>query len=120
MWLSVDIARLLEDGSPGNLRPLPVWAPATSWPIAEYDRGILELVLPFYRAHDRLISSSQARGIPVEDAVLHKVMGLLRSCPYLYGEGRRPIEIRPDRPLALQQISQWTPPILLEPDGTAA
>ncbi len=119
VWLSVDTARLHEDGTPGNVRPLPIWAPATSWPVSDYDREILGLVLPFYQKHDRLISSSHARGVPVEDALLSRILGMLRSCPFLYGEGRRPIEIRPDRPVVLYQVSTWTAPVLQEPDGTA-
>lgn len=119
VWLSVDTARLHEDGTPGNVRPLPIWAPVTSWPVSDHDRDILSLVLPFYQKHDRLISSSHARGIPIEDSLLTKVLGMLRSCPFVYGEGRRPIEIRPDRPVVLHQVSTWASPALHEPDGTA-
>ncbi len=118
VWLAVDTAKLKEDGTPGNLRPLPLWAPPTSWPISEFDAGILALVMPFYQEHSRLISSSHARGVPIEDKVLGKVLSKLRTTPFLYGEARRPIEIRPDRPVRQLALSPWSEPVLTEDDGS--
>ncbi|MBI6546735.1 MAG: SNF2 helicase associated domain-containing protein, partial [Cyanobacteria bacterium NC_groundwater_1444_Ag_S-0.65um_54_12] len=118
VWLAADITRLREDGTPGNLRPLPLWAPSSNWPVSEYDREVLSLLLPFYQKHARLISSSHARGIPIEDALLETILIKLRTYPFLYGEGRRPIEIRPDMPLKLRRLSPWSVPLILEMDGT--
>ncbi|MBM3268969.1 MAG: SNF2 helicase associated domain-containing protein [Candidatus Sericytochromatia bacterium] len=118
VWLAVDTAKLKEDGTPGNLRPLPLWAPPTSWPVSEFDQAILALVMPFYQEHSRLISSSHARGVPVEDKVLGKVLAKLRTTPFLYGEARRPIEIRPDRPVRQLALTPWADPVLTEDDGS--
>ncbi len=118
VWLAVDTAKLKEDGSPGNLRPLPLWAPPTSWPISDFDRGVLALVMPFYQEHSRLISSSHARGVPIEDKVLGRVLTKLRTTPFLYGEARKPIEIQPDRPIRQVALSPWAAPVLTEEDGS--
>jgi superfamily II DNA or RNA helicase len=107
LWLSMDMARLKDDGTPGATRPLQLWGSAHGKGYSDEDVAILELVTPFFQEHGRDFSSAHARGIPLLDPQVTPVLTLLRDSPFVFGAGRRPIEIRPDRPVRLRRLASW-------------
>lgn len=119
LWLALDVARIRSDGTPGPGRPMPIWAPQSSPDFRDEDRAILSIIQPFYQEHGRDFSSPYARGIPLRESMVGPVLSLLRTSPFVFGGGRQPIAIQPDRPLHSRRLSPWDPEELLsEEDGT--
>ncbi|MEB3330627.1 MAG: SNF2-related protein [Candidatus Sericytochromatia bacterium] len=99
VWVSLERAIVLEDGLPGMPRPLALWGPIKRDGLTEADRAVLDLLEPYYRTRNRDFSSSQAHGIPLLDDMVNPVFALLARCPFLFGAGRTPLELRPDQPI---------------------
>jgi superfamily II DNA or RNA helicase len=119
LWLALDVAKIRSDGTPGPGRPMPIWAPQTNPDFRDEDRAILAITQPYYQEHGRDFSSPYARGIPLREAMVAPVLAALQKCPFVYGGGRQPIAIQPDRPLHSRRLSPWDAEELLsEEDGT--
>lgn len=119
LWLALDIARLRADGTPGPGRPMPIWAPQHNPDFRDEDRAILAIIQPFYQEYGRDFSSPYARGIPLREAMVNPVLSALRTSPFVFGGGRQPLSIQPDRPLHSRRLSPWDPEELVsEEDGT--
>lgn len=106
LWLALDSARLRDDLSPGTARPLGLWS-MPKQQLREEDQAILELLLPFFQAHGRDFSSPHARGVPLRDEDVSPILELLTGYAFVYGGGRQPMTIRPDRPIYERRISSW-------------
>lgn len=119
LWLALDVSKIRADGTPGPGRPMPIWAPQKSPDFRDEDRAILAIIQPYYQEHGRDFSSPYARGIPLREAMVGPVLAALRSCPFVFGGGRQPIAIQPDRPLHSRRLSPWDAEELIsEEDGT--
>jgi non-specific serine/threonine protein kinase len=99
VWVSMERALVMEDGLPGMPRPLALWSPVKRDALSAVDASVLDLLEPYYRAHHRDFSSPHAHGIPLKDDMVSPVFALLARCPFVFGAGRTPIEIRPDLPI---------------------
>jgi non-specific serine/threonine protein kinase len=89
----------MEVGLPGMPRPLAMWAPVPRKHLGAADGGVLDIIEPYYRAQNRDFSSPHAHGIPLKDEMVGPVFALLTRCPFVFGAGRTPVEIRPDMPI---------------------
>ncbi len=99
VWLSMERAIVMDDGLPGMPRPLAMWGPIKRDGLSAADRGVLDIIEPYYRASNRDFSSPHAHGIPLKDDMVNPVFALLTRCPFVFGAGRSPVEIRPDMPI---------------------
>lgn len=119
LWLALDVAKVRADGTPGPGRPMPIWAPQNNPDFRDEDRAILAVTQPYYQEHGRDFSSPYARGIPLREAMVGPVLAALRTCPFVFGGGRNPVSIQPDRPLHSRRLSPWDAEELVsEEDGT--
>jgi superfamily II DNA or RNA helicase len=98
-WLFLEKAIVMEDGLPGIPRPLPMWAPVNRKGLTEADGGVLDVVEPFYRIHNKAFNSTQAHGIPLIEEMVGPVFAYLARCPFVFAPGRVPLSIRPDQPI---------------------
>jgi superfamily II DNA or RNA helicase len=96
VWLSMERAIVMDDGLPGMPRPLALWGPVPRRGLSAADQAILDVIEPYYRARNRDFSSPHAHGIPLLDEMVAGVFNELTRCPFVFGAGRTPIEVRPD------------------------
>lgn len=99
VWVSLERAVILEDGLPGMPRPLALWSPVKRDALSPLDAAVLDVLEPYYRSHNRDFSSPHAHGIPLKDDMVNPIFTLLSRCPFVFGAGRTPLEIRPDLPI---------------------
>jgi|GEM_PF-1678496 len=112
LWLAVDFARVHEDGMPGQVRPLQIWAPPSAWQIPEDEKPLVQALVPFHNQHKAAIADARCRGMPVPDPLVPRIIEGLTRCHFVRAE------IRPDLPAILQARAIYDLPRLLEPDGT--
>ncbi|MFP5503589.1 MAG: SNF2-related protein, partial [Candidatus Sericytochromatia bacterium] len=98
-WLSIEKAVVMDDGLPSMPRPLGLWAPVKRDLLTAPDAAILDIIEPYYRAKNRDFSSPHAHGIPLAEDMVTPVFNQLARCPFVFGAGRQPVQIRPDLPV---------------------